>query len=105
MAEIDWDKFAERVPVNTIARCRLKDYTSECGVLIENYPYAEDEHRANRDDWGVKLYGTIWQNLSNYPALRFQWFDSLEESHILANSPLIQYLIDCQWLTFDEVMA
>jgi hypothetical protein len=41
--KINWDKFAERVPVGTQVRCRLEGHVSEGGLLLENYPFEEEE--------------------------------------------------------------
>lgn len=102
---IDWDKFAARVPAGTWIRCRIEGYESEIGILIENYPYEEDEAIADRTDWYAKSGAIDLSALSNFPSLRCQWFDSLPEAHVLPSSHFLQYLINGHWKTFHEVMT
>lgn len=102
---INWTRFAERVPPGTWIRCRIEGYESEIGVLIENYPYEEDEAMAERTDWYVTCQAIDFSALCNHPSLRCQWFDSFPEAHILPTSHFLQYLINGVWMTYHEVMS
>jgi hypothetical protein len=100
MAVIDWDKFAERVPAGTKVRCGGEAWAYWHGILLENYPYSqlEELNPLGRD------YARIVEHILRTPQLRIQTFAHSETQYA---NPIktMQYFMNGQWRTFDEVMA
>lgn len=100
MSAIDWDRFAERVPVGT----RVLYSVHYEGILLENYPWrALEDHIELEAREGCEL-------VRKYPKnwLRFEPFDK-------ANIPpladcyeeyckSLKYLIDGTWVTYQQIM-
>jgi hypothetical protein len=85
---IDWNKFSN-VPVGTHIRDYLLptgEYDTE-GILLENYPYWKEE-------WGFQ---------SNFICLRVVITRWVQEAHLDPRD--LEYLIDGEWKTFEQVMA
>lgn len=101
---IDWNKFAERVPVGTHVRAynTLGVEIIRHGILLANTPCFE-EHVARVCDKGDSFEAEyMW--CERNPFLRFQDFGLAFEDKFLPLYTYAQYLIDGQWLTFNEVM-
>lgn len=100
MSEIDWDTFAERVPVGT----KVLYMVHYEGVLLENYPWkALEDHIELEVREGRELKRKYPKNW-----LRFEPFDKANIAPLadcyeeyIRN---LQYLINGQWRTFDEAM-
>lgn len=101
MSTIDWERFAARVPAGTVILYQ-KRYE---GILIENYPWrAVEDHLELEFSAGKEM---VFKHPRNW--LRFEPFDKenrgpLSEAYE-EYAPHLIYLIDGQWLTFDEVMT
>lgn len=100
---VDWTAFSERVPVGTMVRGdKAEDGSGQWqGILLENKPYRFEDFIANivfEDD--KKLKRAIMPL-----RLGIQTFDETEESTVMFDFPDVQYFINDEWLTFEQVMA
>ncbi len=95
---MDWKRFQARVPVGTMVRGN--DWS---GIVLENYPYLEEEQVLPHV--AAEYVGEFWEKFNTQPCLRFQPFDLPGESKFLVLWSTIQFFINDQWLTFEQVMA
>lgn len=100
---IDWDKFAERVPLETQTRSLLENgYCVYEGLLIENYPHWQEEmieymHPDTQERWR--------RDLVNNPRLRCQRFDNPGPGSLHLDWGIPQFFMNNRWHSLDEVMA
>lgn len=103
MSTLDWDHFAAVVPAGTLVRGAHpapSDGEWE-GILLENKPHTREDFIAN-----------VWlehdkklRHLRMGDWLKMQCFRDIEDSRVMVDFPDVQYLINGQWLTFNEIMV
>lgn len=101
MSEIDWDKFAERVPPGmqvkkhdtpAIVNGKPHIFEGDEGILLENKPFRISELSTKTHEY-----------VSIQTLLYFQPFRHIGQMADRAED--MRYFIDGQWKTFDEVMS
>ncbi len=113
-SEIDWERFSERVPAGTVARQRLGQdiHTSEF-MFRDMIPAYQQEHALSIHDlWGRPISARQYQEnqefherfMNQSTLLRIEILDQSSFHRVVAPFDC-EYLINGQWLTFDEVMA
>ena len=100
---IDWQKFGERVKAGTMIRYEPEDYyPGWVGILLENTPCPEE-------DLGyTETVGDVEYRYTRYverPLLRMQDFEEEEIEWVQPLGKGVQYLINGEWLTYEQVMA
>lgn len=100
---MDWKRFAERVPGGSIARSVWQFDV----VLLENYPYAAMEENIKfRSDWAraKQDHQEIGENKLKCQRVISENSNDIRLWTFIAPDCL-KYLIDGDWLTFEQVMA
>lgn len=100
--EVNWNKFAERVPAGSLIRWQPeKGFSVWEGVLLENIPCPEE---AIEDWWeSSKELQDAYEHFYSSPTLRVQDFNQIDVDEVYFTDG-VEFLIDGQWMTFEAVM-
>lgn len=99
---IDWERFAERVPAGTMVKYEAADDYVWSGIILENIPCPEEDLGYTETVEDVEHHYTYF---AKRPLLRVQDFEEDEIEWFQPFAKGIKYLINDDWLSFNQVLA
>ena len=98
-----WAHFSARVPVGTWVRGMNKEGgISWTAIALENYPFHYEEMLSGSSQ---RFYQSNMKYLHKDPCLVCQGIEETYITQFKMRYPCVQYFINGNWLTFDEIMA